>query len=425
MPNTITQIGTNAFSGCTYLASVSLSSGLVNIQSSSFYCCSSLASIVIPEGVKRLYDSAFSNCSSLTSVVLPNTLTEIDYGCFSNCTSLTSIIIPSSVRCLYGNAFNRCSSMTSVVLNEGLKYIDYNCFYNCRLLTSITIPASVYYIGSGCFNACSSLTSVVFKQLNGWQHNSGGDSIYKELIEVPEMAAQQLVNNNYDWFNKYVPSSINKNYYYTNISIGDTVSTGISLYPSASIAPITYESSNEAVATVDENGVVTGLDNGVVTIDVESSGLHASVEIRVGDPETDGTFLYYKVNENEYGIATASNYSVSGDIVIPSTFNGKSVTKIMCQGFAYCYNLTSVFIPSTIIEIGTLAFCGMSNLKEVKLESAVPPQMGSNVFSGTWDYSDFHIVVPFSSIPTYKAINAEYWQDYAIDNIVGYNPDGE
>ena len=292
------------------------------------------------------------------------------------------------------------------------------------MLASITIPSSVYYIGSSCFGACSSLQSVIFKQLNGWQHNNSGDSIYKELIEVPEMAAQQLVNSNYDWFNKYVPSGINVSFYTTGASIGSTFSAGINLSPNSANAPITYESSNETIASVDENGIITGISSGVATIFATSSGLSASVEIRVGNPEVDGDLAFYKINDNEYGVA--ANNSHSGDLVIPSTYNGKSVTKILIEGFAYNYGLTSVFIPSSIKEVGTRAFCGMGNtLMQVKFESPLPPEMGSDVFSGTWDYSSFHILVPNSGLAAYKAINADYWQGNAVDNIVGYNPDGE
>ena len=181
------------------------------------------------------------------------------------------------------------------------------------------------------------------------------------------------------------------------------------------------------MATVDENGVVTGVSSGIAYIIFKCSGLTSSTEVRIGEPETEDGLTFYKISEDEYAVGASSNgiSRSDGRLVIPSAHNGKAVTKILAEGFYYCYNITSVFIPSSINEVGTNAFGSCYSLKEVKFESAVPPKMGDNVFSGTWDYSDFKILVPNSALPAYKAITAEYWQSYAIDNIFGYNPDGE
>ena len=425
MPDTIIQLGSNAFNGCSSLTTVCLSNALTIIPEYCFANCSSLTSIVIPEGVKFIGAYAFRYCSSLTSVVLPNTLNEISYGAFQYCRALTSTIIPSSVRRINGSAFYDCRLLASVILNEGLKYLEYDVFASCRALTSITIPSTVYYIGSSCFNNCTSLTSVVFKQLNGWQHDSGGDVIYKELIEVPETAAQQLINSNFSWYNKYVPSDIGNNYSYLTLEIGGTVSNLFYIYPTTYSAPATYESSNEAVATVDENGVVTGVSNGVVDIIIKISGLTAVVQARIGNGEIDGNFAFYKISENEYGVAANRSNRPTGSIVIPTTFNGKNVTTVLAYGFTECYSLNSVVIPSAIQKIGRYAFGGSSSLKTVKFESAVPPQIDGDVFGGAWDYSDFQILVPNNAVSVYSAITADYWQSNAVSHIVGYNPDGE
>ena len=263
-------------------------------------------------------------------------------------------------------------------------------------------------------------TSVVFKQLDGWQRGEGGDTIYKELIEVPEMAAKQLVGSGYDWFCKYVVREIKINISSIwSLTAGDSFTAEVELVPNNVTSVITYESSNEDVATVDENGVVTGVSSGVANILVKSSGVTAVFEVRVGEPDTEGTLLFYKFSENEYAV-TLNNKSFDGDIIIPSTFNGKSVTRILNEGFRYSDNLRSVYVPSSIVQIGNRAFGNCYNLKTITFESAVPPQMGDDVFSGTWDYSDFKIMVPNAGLDAYKAITADAWQNGAIDNIYGY-----
>ena len=73
IPNSVTEIGYSAFSGC-----------------------SSLASIFIPNSVTKIGESAFRDCSSLAIVTIPNSVTNIGYLAFSDCRSLKTIICKAS-----------------------------------------------------------------------------------------------------------------------------------------------------------------------------------------------------------------------------------------------------------------------------------------------------------------------------------------
>ena len=64
MPESVTYIGSNAFSDCTSLKDIGDTSGLVTIESSAFENCTSLESIYIPESVDNLRDSVFSGWTS-------------------------------------------------------------------------------------------------------------------------------------------------------------------------------------------------------------------------------------------------------------------------------------------------------------------------------------------------------------------------
>ena len=425
MPNSIVQIGSNAFKNCSNLASVCLSASLTSTPDYGFYGCSSLTSVVVPEGVRSVGSNCFENCTSLRAVTLPSTLTNLYYACFRYCGSLTSVVIPASVRTISGNAFYGCYNLANVVFNEGLKTIGYDSFRYCSKLTTITIPSTVNYIEYRAFCECSGITSIIFKQIEGWQRGQDGDPIYKELIETPEMAAQLLVGSDYNWYCKYVASGIGYDYRCIALQVGESISNSVRLSPNTATSAITYESSNEEIATVDESGLITGVSNGAVIVTVKSSGLTVRFEVRVGDPEIDGNFAFYKLSDDEYAIKTNPNNTPTGDLVIPSTYNGKAVTKILSNGFDNNYDITSVYIPSSIEEIGYYAFGYCLNCKLIKFESAVAPIIGDNVFGTTWDYSDFHILVPYSGLNTYLSINADYWQEYAVDNLVGYNPNDD
>ncbi len=76
--------------------------------------------------------------------------------------------------------------------------------------------------------------------------------------------------------------------------------------------------------------------------------------------------LNYQVNNDEItcsvtGIGTATDT----DIVIPSTYEGKSVTSIGDGAFYDCNSLTSITIPDSVTSIGSDAFYGCSSLANI------------------------------------------------------------
>jgi len=143
IPNSVTSIGSEAFSGC-----------------------EGLTSITIPNSVTSIGYYAFNGCTGLTSITIPNSVTSIGRGAFSGCTSLTSITIPNSVTSIGSNAFYGCTSLTSITIPNSVTSIESSAFYGCEGLTSITIPNSVTSIEYEAFVYCTSLTSVVIGNNN-------------------------------------------------------------------------------------------------------------------------------------------------------------------------------------------------------------------------------------------------------------------
>ena len=158
--NSVTSIGSQAFSSCTSLTTITIPNSVTSIEYSAFQSCTGLTSITIPDSVTSVGEGAFAGCTSLTSATIGNGVTSIDQGTFAGCTSLTSVIIGNSVTTISTSAFANCTSLTNVIIPNNVTSIGNTTFASCTGLTSITIGNNVTSIGNSAFSYCSSLTNI-------------------------------------------------------------------------------------------------------------------------------------------------------------------------------------------------------------------------------------------------------------------------
>ena len=104
IPAGVRTIGDNAFrSSC--LTSITVPDSVTNIGDDAFSMCYSLTSVNIPEGVTNIGKDAFWNCSSLTSIDIPESVISIGEEAFHS-TSLTSVHIPNLFAIVNASAFD-------------------------------------------------------------------------------------------------------------------------------------------------------------------------------------------------------------------------------------------------------------------------------------------------------------------------------
>ena len=97
IPDSITEISSNAFKDCPHLASIALPDGLTRIGDFAFSGCGSLSRLIIPKSVTYIGNSAFADCKSLTEMIFPADLTHLGRLACVRCKSLKKISIPSGL----------------------------------------------------------------------------------------------------------------------------------------------------------------------------------------------------------------------------------------------------------------------------------------------------------------------------------------
>ena len=103
-----------------------------------------MTSITIPNSVTSIGNNAFSGCRGLTSVTIPNSVTSIGEYTFEGCSSLTSVTIPNSVTSIGDWAFAYCKNIENVYCYaEEVPSTDFDAFDDSNIENAtLYVPAS-------------------------------------------------------------------------------------------------------------------------------------------------------------------------------------------------------------------------------------------------------------------------------------------
>ena len=151
VPDSVTEIGSYAFSECKNLRQIDLPDSVTVLGNNAFEQCSSLTKAVLPNSLTELPEALFYCCDRLETVVLPDGIPEITRMMFMGCSAMETLALPDSVAVIGQSAFSWCESLKSLVLPEGLREIGGYAFVACRSLPGLRIPAGVSFIGEDAF----------------------------------------------------------------------------------------------------------------------------------------------------------------------------------------------------------------------------------------------------------------------------------
>lgn len=178
LPESLEEIGTAAFAGCTLLEKIVIPDSVKKIGSKAFKNCNHLVSVVMPDSVEEMGDGVFTGCNGLADengfiiqnnsiysfygsdreIVIPEGIVSIADGVFDK-TGITSIKLPGTLRTL-GSAFTGCDSLTEIIIPEGIEVIRSNTFEGCIRLKRVVLPSTLKHIGYKAFNECKLLEEI-------------------------------------------------------------------------------------------------------------------------------------------------------------------------------------------------------------------------------------------------------------------------
>ena len=314
----VTSIGAAAFGSLENLKNLSLPSTLNKIGDYAIGACTSLTSVTIPENVSEIGIWAFTGLWSLKEISIPGSVAKISDYAFAGCNALRKLTLNSGTTAIGKYAFTGCTSLTELALPDGLETVDESAFKDCEVITKLTVPVSVTSIADGAFSGCTALTDVYYlgakaqwdaisigannePLLNAVIHTgymvsydaNGGEGAPAAQVKEKGKALKlstDIPTRRHFTFLGWAVSKTAKSAQYkagasytkdaditlyavwkpvlaTKITVtpasatlcgaNRTLELTASVLPSAADDTVTWSSSNEKIATVDENGVVT------------------------------------------------------------------------------------------------------------------------------------------------------------------------
>ncbi len=116
--------------------------------------------IILPDTVTTIADEAFSGCDGLKEIVIPESVTSIGDNAFKGCDSLESIRIPETVKHIGDYAFAYCDNLKEVSIAYGVESIGAGAFSYCSSLIRVRIPDSVKHLGRRLFDGDYAMQSI-------------------------------------------------------------------------------------------------------------------------------------------------------------------------------------------------------------------------------------------------------------------------
>lgn len=386
IPDRTTVIGTYAFTGCTSLATVTVSktSQLSRIGDSAFYGCTVLSKFYVPktvqntvyndDGVPQEYaigKMAFANTALVDITFEMGGEGDLSFGtyAFTNCGGIvdyvknektgeyeidketgeripiydymSEISLPNRVAPIY--VYEMSNNAPILVKVDGINYDT----FGETTLASIAIEDGGMYYGTK--------DGVLYKKTE-----RGGEYVFNEIMFIPGKLTGSIE----------IPYTVGK--------IGDSIVQMNGTSGRGSLSGVTFEKTPEGV----EATPLTIAARSFVSVKTLTSFEFPERLVEIGEYAFDGTGLTSVSLPASLEILGKNAFSNCSGIATLEFAKDIKIKVIPSSAFQNCTKLTSVTIPASVETIELWAFSGCSKVTELKYEGNNVTTIGNEAFKG-------------------------------------------
>jgi uncharacterized repeat protein (TIGR02543 family) len=378
------------------------------LPTSYFQAFTTLETITLPNSITEIQSNAFNGTTNLKSVVLPANLVTLGVSTFQ-ASGIETIVIPNSVTILPNDTFRGAIRLTSVTLPNGLVTMGFNVFFDAINLTSLSIPSTVTSIGTGILNstsagATSKIESITvnlesfaptlsfLRYLFGGTSTTAGGNLPQSLktVNLTSTALTAIPNGFFQSFATIETITLSN----TFTTMGTDVFNGTTLLKNVTLPTSLTNIGNNAflnsssMLNINIPKTVTTIGNTAFrgTTSLTSFEFPESlVSIGTGVFQESGliaieipTVLTAIPNDTFFGATNLLDVTMHNGItnIGANAFRGTKITEISLSNqlttiqagaFQDAVGLESLSIPSSVITMGTNVLTGTTSLEELTL----------------------------------------------------------
>ena len=331
---------------------------VMSVSSHAFENMYLVTSVTMPESIDEIGTCAFKGCSGLQTVILRESESGArtvisDEGENNSSRSKVRQAMLFSTEKVGDSAFEDCISLTWVRLSSRIKKIGNRAFANCQSLKSVSFVADIQNasvlvpssapssFGTEVFAGCRGIEMVyVDRWTNAINENTFADIVYaRKNLSCPEDAEERLKSLG-GWKRFFASEGSGSGNRIVDFS--DTVVKAICL--------ANWDANGDGVFSEEEAAAVSSLNG----------KFYQNEEI-----ETFDELLYFT------GLETIGSFEFVGCTNLRGLKLPSNVTKIGYAAFANCYSLSYIEMPQTIESIDEFAFQDCKSLSNITLPLAI------------------------------------------------------
>ena len=330
---------------------------VISINSHAFENSHLITSISMPESIDEIGTCAFKGCTGLTFVTLQESQSEArvrstDEEDDENSNAARRKVLFSTEK-IDDSAFEGCTNLYSVRLSPRIKKFGNRVFADCKSLKSVSFTSDVQtaavfvpytapsYFGTEVFAGCDNIDKVYAdKSVHPINEDTFDDKVYaRKNLFCPEEDEEKLKGMD-GWkrfFFSGAPSSESKAVNFTDNTV-------------KAICLANWDTNGDGVFSEEEAAAVNSLNGKIYQNE---------------DIETFDELSYFT------GLKEIESYEFVGCTKLRSLKLPSNVTKIGYAAFANCYLLSDIEMPQTIESIGAFAFQDCKSMSNIVLPQAI------------------------------------------------------
>ena len=426
IPDNVVSIGNGAFYRCNNLTGVEISNKATSIGEKAFSGCSGLTSIEIPNSVTSIGERAFSGCSGLIDVLMGNSVIRMGDYAFRGCKNLTNIVIPNTVISIGDYTFYDCQKLNEIICMGAIPpTIGSNTFSDYSADLFVPIGCEAEYKTADYWKNFNNIIEVALSNYIMLDESEVEMILGETFLLTATVLPEDATNKSLKWkSSNETIAKVNENGFVIAINVGEVIITAktmdgtnlsasckVTVVPSfaqsisldkidillresetatlvATVLPETtsnksveWKSSNDAVATINNNGEVTAIAVGeaiITAITTDGTNLSASCKVTVVPTlaETitlDKTEISFEANETATLVATVLPKLTTNKSVIWTSSN-EAVATVDANGVVTAIALGEAVITATTTDGSDLsASCQVTVIPTLVVSIEVTP----------------------------------------------------